>query len=214
MLWTRICLVAGLSLTVANGVFAQGTPFEPQYATSSFASRSVRIVVPAQFHPEVAVSRKLAAQPVHPYMVKVIFGDIRQNTGGATMTTWIDPLHRLDVPDGMDEGHSLVRAQRLYLSLSGITTENINEIRYQSWKQQQKLAGQSRAYIIISPRARHLVHADDMPRPLMMIPAHRTPGIPGIPETPTSDPQNAMPTVPQNPQPSPAVETRLMAANN
>ncbi|MHB1157388.1 MAG: hypothetical protein ACYC26_11200 [Phycisphaerales bacterium] len=201
MLFTRLCLAAGLSLAVANLALAQDAPFEPQYAVSGAVSRSTRIVVPAQLHPQVAVSRELAAQPVHPFMVKVILGDIRQDTGGAVMHTWIDPLNRLDGPDGMDSGHSLVRAQRLYLSLSGATTEEINEIRYQSWKQQQQLAGQSRARIFVAPRSIRIVNNDDTPRPLMVIP------------TPAKDSQREIPTVPQNQQPAPS-GGRLMAAND
>lgn len=201
MLISRMCLTAGLSLVLANAAFAQGTPFEPQYAVSGAVSRSARIVMPAQLHPEVAVSRELSAQSVHPHLVQVVLGDIRQDTGGAVMHTWIDPLQRLDGPNGMDSGHSLVRAQRLYLSLGGMTTEDINEIRHQSWKQQQQLAGQTRARIYLAPNSNLITNmqADaGEPKPLMVIPA------------PASDRQQ-IPSVPQNPQQK---DDKLMAANN
>lgn len=203
MLLNRICIAALVTCTLTGAALAQGTPFEPQYNVSGGQiGPSARIIMPANLHPEAAVSRELAAQPVHPYMVKVVLNDVSPFTNGAVTHTWIDPLQRLDGPGGLDENHSLVRAQRLYLGLSGMSTEDINEIRYQSWRQQQELAGASRARIIVNPRSAVITNIDQAtgePKPLMIIPA------------PAKDVPQTIPSVPQNPQPH---DDRLMAAKD
>ncbi len=129
--------------------------YAPQQTNSSFGT--TRIVVPARLHREVEVSRTLAAQPVHPHMVKVILGGGRSagyETGAnPVISTWIDPLRRLDGANGLDENHSLVKAQRLYLSLSGTTQRQIDEARVQSHRIQRTYASQSNARIITNPAA-------------------------------------------------------------
>jgi len=150
----------------------------PQFAPGA------RIIVPARMHREVEVSRSLAAQPVHPHLVKVVLGEdsVRlspggspHNVGGVVLSTYIDPLQRLDGNRGLDENHSLVRAQRQYLALRGVTTEQINAIRSSSDRARaEQLAPANRARIVVAPTRQ--VHADEAPKPLMILPVpHRQP---------------------------------------
>jgi hypothetical protein len=170
---SRTVLVAMVVIGAATAAQAQSVPYETQYDLPGAGRRSdTAIIVSPRLHPEVEVSRTLSAQPVHPHMVKVVVGGGYSRTGkiNGAVHTWIDPLRRLDGHEGLDENHSLVRAQRLYLSLSGMTTREVHETQYHSWKLQQTYAGQSRAYIVVSPKARQAAPAEHEPRPLMVIP--------------------------------------------
>ncbi len=150
-------VVAAVAAVAAMGpgeVHAQSVPYEPQSTTGQFASRAARIVVPARLHREVEVSRSLAAQPVHPWMVKVVLGNIRPLGTNGTIHTWIDPLRKLDGSGGLDDNHSLARAQRLFLSLSGITQRQIDAVRIESHRLTRQYGGQSRARIV-TPHGTH-----------------------------------------------------------
>lgn len=178
-LLTALIPMAGLA-AAAN---AQSIPYETQYDTNGFYERSSRIVVSPRLHPEVEVDRTLAAQPVHPHMVKVIIGgDIRPYSTGAAQHTWIDPMQRLDGENGLDESHSLVKAQRLYLSLSGTTQRELDEHRIRSRQLESTYAGQSRARIVVNPRPD--ATSDPALQPVMIIPRPATAPMPSVPKSP------------------------------
>ncbi len=140
-------VVIGLSV-FASETFAQDTVFLPTYPKHVNLEHNTRIVVPPLLHPEVAVSRTLAAQPVHPHMVQVVIGGSNRS---AALTTWIDPLRRIDGEGRLDANHSLVRAQRLYNALRGVTTEQINALRHASLALEPRGVGANRALLIITP---------------------------------------------------------------
>jgi hypothetical protein len=172
--------VACLALLVFTGIAAaQAVPYQPQYGLGESLNRtSAHIVMPIRLHPEVEVSRTLAAQPVHPHMVKVLIGGETISSTpnvSANISTYIDPMRRLDGDGGLDENHSLVKAQRLYLSLSGTTTEQLNTIRAHS---EQLRARQhtpaNRAYLVVAPPRPEGVD-DLVPEPIMIIPVPSAP---------------------------------------
>lgn len=133
---------------------------------------NARVIVPARLHPEVEVSRSLAAQPVHPWMVKVVLGGETINRWGSTspvISTWIDPARKLDGSGGLDENHSLVRAQRLHRSLTDSGDELTQQrIRGRQWRTEQIAAG-NKARIVVNPDP---ADADDHTQatPIMIIP--------------------------------------------
>jgi len=185
-IWTAAILTALTPLGFVAETRAEGVPYESQVTTNGFYERSAKIVVSPRLHPEVEVSRTLSAQPVHPHMVKVILGgDIRPNTAGAVQHTWIDPLQRLDGEDGLDESHSLVKAQRLYLSLSGVTRKQLDAHRIRSHRLQRDYADQSRARIVVNPNAPS--HGDASMQPVMVIPRPATAPMPSVPKNPQDE---------------------------
>lgn len=120
-------LVAVATVLTGSVAFAQqnGSPQSP-YAHSIDVHRSrtnrARIIVPAQHHPNVAVSRSLAAQPVHPHLVKIVLGD--------SISTYIDPAAQIDGKyTHLDENHTLKKAARMYNGLTGVTTNELNRLR-------------------------------------------------------------------------------------
>lgn len=122
---TRI--VAAAIVFAGSAAFAQqnGSPQSP-YAHSIDVHRSrtnrARIIVPQQHHPNVAVTRSLAAQPVHPHLVKIVLGD--------SISTYIDPAAQIDGRyTHIDENHTLKRAARMYNGLTGVTTNQLNALR-------------------------------------------------------------------------------------
>lgn len=185
-IWTAAVLTALTPLGFVAETRAEGVPYESQVTTNGFYERSATIVVSPRLHPEVEVSRSLSAQPVHPHMVKVILGgDIRPNTSGAAQHTWIDPLRRLDGENGLDENHSLVKAQRLYLSLSGVTQKEMDAHRIRSHRLQRDYADQSRARIVVNPHARS--HDDGSMQPVMVVPRPATAPMPSVPKNPRDE---------------------------
>ena len=114
-----VCL--SLSMTARAGYDAPDVPYQPSFSTERSQSDATRIITPARLHPEVAVSRSLSAQPVHPYLVELQFAG-----SGSRMSTYIDPMRKLDGEGQFDEDHSIVKAQRLYRSLAGISTQELN----------------------------------------------------------------------------------------
>jgi len=165
---------------------AQSVPYETQVTTNGFYERSARIIISPRLHSEVEVDRTLAAQPVHPHMVKVILGgDISPNSAGAVQHTWIDPMQRIDGEDGLDESHSLVKAQRLYLSLSGTTQNELDAHRIRSKQLQANYADQSRARIIVNPRPD--ATNDPTLQPVMVVPRPATAPMPSVPKNPRND---------------------------
>ena len=114
-----VCL--SLSMTARAGYEAADVPYQPSFSTERSQSDATRIITPARLHPEVAVSRSLSAQPVHPYLVELQFAG-----SGSRMSTYIDPMRKLDGEGQFDEDHSIVKAQRLYRSLAGISTQQLN----------------------------------------------------------------------------------------
>jgi len=186
-IWTAAILTALTPLGFVAETRAEGVPYESQVTTNGFYERSARIVVSPRLHPEVEVSRTLSAQPVHPHMVKVILGgDIRPDTSGAVQHTWIDPLQRLDGEDGLDESHSLVKAQRLYLSLSGVTRKQLDAHRIRSHRLQRDYADQSRARIVVNPNAR-AAEQDASMQPVMVVPRPATAPMPSVPKNPRDE---------------------------
>lgn len=121
----RVWIVTGVLLMLAGGASAQdfqkveGTPYEPVYPVSPDRPNAAKIVVPATKHPEVAVSRPLAAQPTRPWMVEVAIG---------SLTTKLDPLRNLTDDGGLDENHTLVQAQRQFLRIKRVPTSRINQL--------------------------------------------------------------------------------------
>ena len=70
-------------------------------------SRHPHIVYRPVFKPAATVDRELATQPVHPHLIEVAVGQT---------TIMLDPHQNLRRPTGgIDENHSLMRAQRQWL---------------------------------------------------------------------------------------------------
>jgi len=176
MLYSRLALtVCGLSLVFGSNaeVMAQSrivnrsynTPYSQSHALQS-TSNQARLVYSARLHPETEVTRQLHAQPVWPWMAKVVLGGPRVQTendlssgdqrqfsdGGTILHTWIDPLQKIDGSNGLDEDHSLVRAQRLHLQMSGTTTSELAAIKNASQAARPRGAIANHALIIIPPQ--------------------------------------------------------------
>lgn len=167
----HIVTVGSLGLVFASAGFAQNHDYNTPYAQShtlQSTSNQAQLVMAARTHPEVEISRELHAQPVWPWMAKVIIGGPRVQTentsfffggfqrqfsdGGTIQHTWIDPLQKLDGENGLDSDHSLVRAQRRHLQLSGVTTTQIADIKNASLASRPRGAIANHALIIIPPQ--------------------------------------------------------------
>ncbi len=164
------------ALLIGGVAMAQDTPYQRSHNVNSFQSQGgTRIITPAQLHPNVTVSRTLAAQPVHPHMVKVIIGGgspgANTSAGAGQISTWIDPMRKLDGDGGLDENHSLVKAQRLYLSLTMTSTEELNAIRSHSHEVYANTYAQSnRVRIVVNPKARQdAAGMARAPKPMMVL---------------------------------------------
>lgn len=174
----HLMTVGSLSLIFASAGFAQNrdyqsmysTPYETSHKLQTTSLNQARLIMPARTHREVEVSRALHAQPVWPWMAKVVLGGtgsyaasttealssgtvITPNFGGNLIQhTWIDPLQKLDGNNGLDSDHSLVRAQRRHLQLTGVTTTQIADIKNASLAAQPRGAIANHALIIIPPQ--------------------------------------------------------------
>jgi len=92
-----------------------------RYSVAVDADRpnAARIVVRPRLYPGVEVTRELSAQPVHPYLFEY-------HAAKHAHGTYVDAYRSLDTGEQrLDENHSLVKAQRLYRSLVGITTQDL-----------------------------------------------------------------------------------------
>ncbi len=165
------CLIA-----VASQAFAQSVPYEQSHTIGSLLNQgSTRLIYPARLHREVEVSRSLAAQPVHPHMAKVIIGGgsdhLSSGRAGGALSTYIDPLRQLTGDGGLDDDHSLVKAQRLHRSLSGITTDQLAALSNASLKTQPRAVGSNRARLILPPQS-HGLMPNDRPtlKPVFILP--------------------------------------------
>ena len=112
--WKKMIGMSVLTLAAGTAGVQAEQPFTEQLIVHEDRPNTARVIVHANLHPEVAVSRSLAAQPVHPYMVEVLLNE--------AISTWIDPLAKLDGESGLIEGHSLLRAQQLGRDLRGISS--------------------------------------------------------------------------------------------
>lgn len=179
------------ALLAASSAFAQDPPYEQSIGLNDFQNQgAARLIWYAQQHPQVAVSRSLAAQPVHPHMAKVQIGGTTSQTDGGTsngaITTWIDPLRRLDGNHGLAESHSFVKAQRLHRSLSGTTTEQLAALYNASLAARPTAAGPNQARVIVPPQAGRFKPIDQVNvRPVLILPA------PNAAPTPRSAPAPA-----------------------
>lgn len=136
-------LLLGLG-TVAPAGEPQGpdAPHIQTYRLNPDLNKEARLVYPTRRHPEVAVSRSLAAQPVHPWMAKIVLNN--------AMSTYIDPQRHLSGGKDLhlDENHSLIKAQRLHNSLSGMTTSQLNRLENQRRAAQPATAGGNHARVV------------------------------------------------------------------
>lgn len=143
---SRHLLVCSLGfLTAASTTALADAPYRHTRATTPQQPNTAQIYIPAELHPEVAVSRELAAQPVHPWMAQI---------RSVTQTTYIDPLQPLDrtgTINRLDSNHSLVRAQRLHLSLTGVTNSDLAELSNASLDTQPRSYGGSNSATLSSP---------------------------------------------------------------
>lgn len=169
------------AVAVADQPYRQTTPVR-----STGNGGGAQLVLPAREHPQVEVDRALSAQPVHPWMAEVQIGGNAQRAGAASaepasgqMTTFVDPLNDLTAR-GLDDNHSLVRAQRLHRSLTGMSTRALNELRNRAHEASEARRGGSKARVIHgtpAPAARdrtdHAEPASRSPRPIMIIPKPR-----------------------------------------
>jgi len=180
---TAILGIAALANAADNLPYQYSVPINPN-GQFRYPPYHTRLVLPARMHRQVEVSRSLAAQPVHPHMVKVVLSG-----GSGILHTWIDPVRRLDAGERrLDENHSLVKAQRLARQLMGITTNDLAELsnRSQAIKAAQ-LTPANRAKIVQSPKA-----AAPTPRIIFMRPANQPntkPSIPSVPKPPKTNPR-------------------------
>ncbi len=118
--WSVLTVMAVMVGALASqGLAAGDAPLMPSQAVVT-SQAGPRLVMPAQLHPEVAVDRALAAQPVHPHLVRV---------ERAGVANYLDPYARLDGEHGMDTHHTLVKAQRLARSLRGISDADLAAMR-------------------------------------------------------------------------------------
>jgi hypothetical protein len=116
----KVRKLAVLGLVAAAGAIAHAEqPYVESIPVNPDRANSARVIVHARLHPEVAVSRSLAAQPTHPYMLEMQIG---------SLTTWIDPLHDLDGEGGLPEGHSILRAQQLFRDTAGLSAVEVQSM--------------------------------------------------------------------------------------
>lgn len=161
--WTAAA-VCGLVLsgaTIASAGYPGDAPYERSVALQRTTPNTARLILSARQHPEVEVSRTLAAQPVYPWMAKVFLGD---------QTTIVDPLRplRKNANRGLDEGHSLRRAQRLHNQLTGLTPNDRDAILNASRAATERPAGANQAKVIVAPKpaeTQRIVRIQVIPRP-------------------------------------------------
>lgn len=147
--WIKVAVcgvVIGTGMTAATTpAAAEGDqPYRASYSLHSDRPNQARIIRPARQHPEVAVSRTLAAQPVHPWMAEVRLNDI---------TTYVDhaqPLHRDG--RGLDDNHSLRRAQQFHQRFNGLTSRDLAELRNASRAATDRPIPANRAKVITPDR--------------------------------------------------------------
>lgn len=164
---TYSLLTVGLLTLISATASAQDRPYQPAYPQQPDQTNGARIYVPPQLHPQVAVSRTLAAQPVHPHMVQVSLGGAAYS---GQLTTWIDPLARIQGEGKLDENHSLVKSQRLYNGLRGTTTEQISAVRNDSLQRQPRGAGANQARMFVPPLYRRFMQATGRQMQTVIIP--------------------------------------------
>ena len=169
----NLMMAAVIGLGMASIASAQNVPYEYDHQLGGANKRSnARLIVAARLHREVEVSRSLAAQPVHPHMARVVLGG-EFTTGSGSVSgqiqTYIDPLRKLDGHRGLDHNHSLVKAQRLHLALTGMTTEQLHAVRSQSEAAELAMPRANQARIVVAPQ-RDTQTMMAMPKPLMIIP--------------------------------------------
>ena len=204
-----LCLMT-VALTAALGRpgLAGDEPLAPSYGYHAegfdWHEGGARLILPPENHPEVAVSRSLAAQPVHPYLMEVQIGDDRDLTSGI-LTTYIDPLQRLDGNEGIDDNHSLVKLQRLYRGLKGVTTSDLAAASQATLRARPRGASSNRAQVVLpigvsrmTPMNLHDVDGSSA-RSVIMVPRRmdwdstKTPSEGGAPKQavpqPNTDPQ-------------------------
>lgn len=119
--WTPRIVAATLTITAMTAAARAERPYQEQFPLDDDRPNTARVIVNAQLHPEVAVSRSLAAQPVHPHLAEVLLNE--------AISTYIDPLAELDGESGLIEGHSLLRAQQLARDLRGISAVDLQAVQ-------------------------------------------------------------------------------------
>lgn len=137
-------LTAGLFMAASSAAFAGESAYQSTHGVDADRTSTPKVILTTQPHPAVAVSSSLAAQPVHPYLMHV---QIDQ------MNTYIDPMQRLDLM-GMDESHSLVKAQRLYRSLAGISSSDLAAVGHAELMAKANVPMANRAMIVVMPKPR------------------------------------------------------------
>ncbi len=126
----RTCLIAGLSLPLASAAFADqpaylvtadsvvARPAVTHHAVNGRNATSTAVIVQRRVaQPAAVVSRSLAEQPVHPYLIEVRLAN--------TTTVYLDPDRDYQYQNGnpIDTNHTLLQAQRLGRELNnpGVT---------------------------------------------------------------------------------------------
>lgn len=171
----RLAAVASLVLAGGTTLARADEPLNRSYAERD-RGNVARIIVGPRLHPEVAVERTLAAQPVHPHLVQLVVGNAQR--------TDLDPMADLS-RDGelrIDENHSLVKAQRLARSLQGVTTGDLAAMRNADAALARPAATANTAKLI------RYIPLDENGEP-----AVATPGTPGSPATPAQPSRPAAP---------------------
>jgi hypothetical protein len=150
-------LTAGLLLGTASvAALADSGPFLHSYSLKETGmANSAQLVVAPRLHREVEVDRTLAAQPVHAWMAQVQLGGQTPfgPSMGAPITTWIDPLQRLDGNYGLDSDHSLVKAQRLWITFHGVDANALAAISNASMATRPRADAGNHAQIVAMPTA-------------------------------------------------------------
>ncbi len=189
-------------LTTVSGVALADTPYKSSRQLDDKQPNVAQLYVPAQFNPEVAVSRELAAQPVHPWMAEVQVGP---------QSTYVDPLQPLDrngTVGQLSSSHSLVRAQRLHMALNGVTNEELAELSNASLAAEPRSYGGSNTATLSGPPMMRLAPAMArapminviMPAGKSAKPAAKSPSAPvPIPSVPRYDtqPKGQLASLPQ-----------------
>lgn len=156
-----VTITAGLILSFASAASRADEPLRGSYAMKSTGmANTAQLILSPQYHPEVAVDRALAAQPVHPWMAEVVLGgtpafahDHHSFGAGNIITTFIDPLQRLDGNYGLDSNHSLVQAQRLWLTFNGVDSNMLAEMSNAALAAQPRANAGNQAKLVALPSA-------------------------------------------------------------